>query len=129
MIIIIIVSYFPSKDSNEPEEEESVSILRDHYAELCKTLTTSESTLLSLNSELYTCRIISQPTMIDVRRKKGFEGASILMDHVVMKVGQNRDCLDKVLQIMKEQEYLHDVVMRMKENEGNITLHIILCIL
>ena len=67
--------------------------------------------------------------MIDVRCKKGFEGASILMDHVEMKVGQNHDCLDRVLQIMKEQEYLHDVVMRMKKkNEGNITLHIILCI-
>ena len=67
--------------------------------------------------------------MIDVRRKKGFEGASILMDHVEMKVGQNRDCLDRVLQIMEKQEYLCDVVTTMKkENEGNITLHIILCI-
>ena len=119
---------FPSKDFNK--QEESVSVLRDNRVALCRTLNTSEPTLLSLNCELYAHRIIDQPTMLEVNREKGFKGANILMDHVEMKVEQNHEYLPKVLEIMEKQEYLRDVVTTMKkENEGNITLHIILCIL
>ena len=113
---------FPSKDSNEPEQEESVSVSRDNHVALCRTLNTSEPALLSLNCELYAHRIIDQPTMLEVNREKGFKGANILMDFVEMKVEQNHEYLPKVLQIMEKQECLCDVVMTMKkENISTVT--------
>ena len=113
---------FPSKDSNEPEQEESVSVSRDNHVALCRTLNTSEPALLSLNCELYSHRIIDQSTMFEVNREKGFKGANIFMDYVEMNVEQNHDYLDKLLQIIEKQECLHDVVMRMKkENTSTVT--------
>ena len=86
---------------------------------MCRTLNTSEPALLSLNCELYSHRIIDQPTMLEVNREKGFKGANTLMDYVEMKVEQNHEYLHKVLQIM---ECLCDVVMRMKkENTSTVT--------
>ena len=107
-----------NNNSKEYGNKESNSVLRNYNDKLCSILNTSESTLLSLSSELYTRRIIDQHTKINVRRVKGFEGADILMDHVETKVDQNHECLDVVLQIMEKQESLCNLVRRMRK--GNI---------
>ena len=122
IIIIFIYTIFiaasTNNNSNEYKKEESCSVLRSHHDELCSILNISETTLLSLARKLYTRRIIDKPTELKVRRIKGSEGADILMENVEMKIEQNHEYLLIVLQIMEKQEYLHDVVKRMRENEG-----------
>ena len=47
-----------------------------------------------------------------VTRAGGKEGASVLLDHIEMKVEQNPDCLQVVLKLMENDEYLRHIVRK-----------------
>ena len=104
-----------NNNSDDYKKEESCNVLRCHHGELCSILNISETTLLSLAGRFYARSIIDNPTKLEVRRVKGFEGADILMEHVELKVEQNHECLGEVLEIMENEECLCDVVKRMNE--------------
>ena len=89
-------------------------IFRSNHAELCKLLNTSEQTLLSLTTELYSNRIIDTKIKSDVNSKKGYEGADILLTHVQMKIDQSPEHLDTVWKAMVNELVLDEIVKKME---------------
>ena len=89
-------------------------MLRSHYADLCKLLNGSEPTLNSLTNELFAKEIIDTNIMIDIK-KKGINGADILLVHVIMKIEGNAQHLYVVQNILEKEQFLHDIVEKMKK--------------
>ena len=92
-------------------------MLRSNYAELCRLLNVSEPTLLSLTIELYAKGIIDVNMQIDVLKKGGYVGANILLTHVQMKIEQNPECLDIVQKAMENEQFLNEIVKKMKKGK------------
>ena len=88
--------------------------------EICDVLNVSKDSLLSFTQKLFAVNIINRDTKISVTRIGGKEGAGILLDHIEMKVEQNPDCLQVVLKLMENDEYLRHIVKKIKgEYEGS----------
>ena len=88
--------------------------MRSHYADLCKLLKGSEPTLNSLTNELFAKEIIDTNIMIDIK-KKGINGADILLVHVIMKIEGNAQHLYVVQNILEKEQFLRDIVEKMKK--------------
>ena len=94
-------------------------VLREYHGEICDVLNVIKDSLLSFTQELFAVNIINRDTKISVIRIGGKEGADILLDHIEMKVEQNPDCLQVVLKLMENDEYLRHIVKKIKgEYEG-----------
>ena len=83
--------------------------LRSYHGDICAVLSRSEETLIMFAGMLYGKRIIDVHTKNAVIRKKGSEGADILMDRVEMKVEQTPKHLKRVLRVMKKLEDLETI--------------------
>ena len=83
--------------------------LKSYHCDICGVLSRSEETLIKFAGMLYERRIIDVHTKNAVIRKKGSEGADILMDKVEMKVKQNPRNLKRVLRMMKKLEDLETI--------------------
>ena len=92
----------------------SSNVLRSNHAELCRLLNVSDPTLLSLTVELYAKEIIDVNIQIDVLKKGGFAGANILLTHVQMKIEQNPEYLYIVQKAMENEQFLHEIIKKMK---------------
>ena len=90
-------------------------MLRSNHADLCRLLNGSEPNVLSLTAELYAKGIIDTNIKIDVRNKGGFSGADILLTHVQMKVEQSPEHLDIVQKAMENEQFLREIVKKMKK--------------
>ena len=93
----------------------SPDVLRLNHGELCKLLNTSEQTLLSLATELYSKSIIDMTIKIDVHNKGGYNGADILLSHVQMKIEQSPEHLDTVQKAMENEQFLDEIIKKMKK--------------
>ena len=108
--------HFNKIDSTKPGPAMISSIvLRSNYAELCRLLNGSEPTLSSLTVELYAKRIIDSNIKIEVLKKGGFAGANILLTHVQMKIDQSSEHLDIVQEAFEKEEFLGEIVKKMKK--------------
>ena len=94
------------------------NVLREYHGEICDVLNVSKDSLLSFTQKLFAVNIINRDTKISVTRTGGKEGAGILLDHIEMKVEQNPDCLQVVLKLMKNDEYLRHIVKIKDEYQG-----------
>ena len=83
--------------------------LRSYYGDICDVLSRSEETLIMFAGKLYGKRIIDVHTKNAVIRKKGSEGADMLMDRVTMKVEQTPRHLKRILMLMKKFEDLETI--------------------
>ena len=96
-------------------------VLRDHHNELCKLFNGAvDEVLLDFAGELYSKRIIDRETRIAVSRKKGHEGAGMLMDRVEIKIDQSPTSLVIVLQVMAKVEILKHILEKI-QNKRDIT--------
>ena len=86
--------------------------LKSHHGDICDVLSRSEETLIMFSGMLYGKRIIDVHTKNTVIRKKGSEGADILMNTVEMKVEQTPRHLKRVLRLMKKLEDLETISHR-----------------
>ena len=94
-------------------------VLREYHGEICDVLNVSKDSLLSFTQKLFAVNIINRDTKISVTRIEGEEGADTLLDHIEIKVEQNPDCLQVVLELMENDEYLRHIVKKIKdEYEG-----------
>ena len=103
-------------------------MLREYHGEICDVLNVSKDSLLSFTLQLFAVNIIDRDTKISVNRTGGKEGADTLLDHIEVKIEQNPDCLQVVLQLMENHEYLCNIVKKIKgEYEGEeIVINLIL---
>ena len=83
--------------------------LRSYHGDICEVLSRSEETLIMFAGMLYGKRVIDVHTKNTVIRKKGSEGADILMDRVEMKVEQTPRHLKRILRVMKKLEDLETI--------------------
>ena len=83
--------------------------LKSYHGDICGVLSRSEETLIMFAGMLYGKRLIDVHTKNAVIRRKGSEGADILMDKVEMKVKQNPRNLKRVLRMMKKLEDLETI--------------------
>ena len=116
-------------------------VLRDHHNELCKVFNcVADEVLLGFSGELYSKHIIDRETKIAVSRKKGYEGADLLMDRVEIKIDQSPTSLVIVLQVMAKVEILKHILEKIHnkrdatrleaedmETESSVFLWFILC--
>ena len=96
----------------------SSNVLRSNHAELCRLLNVSDPTLLSLTVELYAKQIIDLSIKIEVLKKAGFAGADILLTHVQMKIEQTPEYLDIIQKAMENEQFLHEIIEKMKRESG-----------
>ena len=89
--------------------------MRSNYADLCKLLNGSEPTLTSLTNELFAKGIIDSNVMLNILREKGANGANVLLVHVIMKIEGNAQHLHVVQKALEKEQFLHDIVEKMKE--------------
>ena len=115
--------------------------LRYHHNELCKVFNcAADEVLLDFAGELYSKHIIDRETKIAVSRKKGYEGADILMDRVEIKIDQSPTSLVIVLQVMAKVEILKHILEKIQkkreatkleaedmETESSVFLWFIIC--
>ena len=116
------------------KEHETV---RNFYSEICTVLSKSEGLLTEFADILYGERIIDVHTKDTAIRTKGYGGADTLMSRVEMKVQQCRDCLCRILQIMKGLDCLKIIASKMilkgrfdcdifhGEQSSNIWVHVL----
>ena len=83
--------------------------LKSYHGDICGVLSRSEEMLIKFASMLYGKRIIDVYTKNTVIKKKGSEGADILMDRVEMTVEQNPRHLKRILRMMKKLEDLETI--------------------
>ena len=83
--------------------------LKPYHGDICDILIRSEETLIMFAGMLYGKRIIDVHTKNAVIRRKGSEGAEILMDRVEMKVEQTPRHLKRILRVMKKLEDLETI--------------------
>ena len=100
------------------KEQATSRVLVSHHHVICRVLSVSETTLISLTGKLFSKRIIDMPTKTLVLSKGGYKGADILLDHVEMKVESKPHILLTVLDTMKEHELLVDIVNEIVNWEG-----------
>ena len=99
-----------------PKKSKSITkdVLRDYHSVICTRLNISPEMLKSFSGKLFTKRIIDQTTRLSVDRTGGQSGASILLDHIAMKVEQSPKLLNVVLEIMESEDNLRDIVKKIK---------------
>ena len=74
-------------------------------------LIVNKSHLQQFAEKLYAKNVIDKATKILVTRE---EGANYLLDYITLKVQQNPPYLRVVLELMENDEYLCDIVKKMK---------------
>ena len=89
-------------------------VLRDYHSEICSTLNVCADTLQSFALKLFAQKIIDRSTKLSVERKGGQSGASVLLDHVELKVEQKPKLLNVVLEIMESEENLCYIAKEIK---------------
>ena len=94
-------------------------ILVSHHNVICKVLSVSKTTLISLTGKLFEVRIVDRATKIAVISKGGYEGADTLLDHVEIRVDNNPQLLHTVLEAMRELKALKDVVEQIDNWKGD----------
>ena len=77
----------------------------------------SGTTLRDLTGELFQEGIVDTASKNEIFRQKGYDGADTLMDLVEMKVDANPQHFDTVLQLMRRQDDLREIVQKMEEND------------
>ena len=115
MNIIYLLFYLETNSTDTRPALISSNVLRSNHADLCRLLNGSEPTLLSLTAELYAKGIIDINIKINISNKGGFAGADILLTHVQMKVEQSPEHLDIVQKAMENEQFLHEIVKKMKK--------------
>ena len=115
MNIIYLLFYLETNSTDTRPALISSNVLRSNHADLCRLLNCSEPTLLSLTTELYAKGIIDINIKIDISNKGGFAGADILLTHVQMKVEQSPEHLDIVQKAMENEQFLREIVKKMKK--------------
>ena len=88
--------------------------LISHHNDICSTLSVSKTTLVSLTGKLFQLRIVDRSTKTAVVSKGGYKGADILLDFVEMKLDNNPEILESVLEAMQENESLKEIVWQIK---------------
>ena len=115
MKYIILCYYLETNSTDTRPALISSNVLRSNHAELCRLLNGSEPTLLSLTAELYAKGIIDMNIKIHVCNKGGFSAADILLTHVQMKIEQSPEQLDIIQKAMENEQFLHEIVKKMKK--------------
>ena len=90
-------------------------VLRDYYGELCELVAASSETLNSCVINLYSERMVDMTTKNVVIETKGYGGANIILDHLMMKVKAKPQRFHTILEIMMKEEALRDIAEKMKE--------------
>ena len=90
-------------------ESTQYCILRSRSSDVCSSLSNSEESLLRFAGKLYDKELIDIGTKADVRRKKGYEGADIMMDYLLTKLKDSPALFTSVINIMKEVELLKTI--------------------
>ena len=94
--------------------------------ELCKKLELNERALTKLAVDFESVEIIDAGDSAEVKRMKGMDGASHLLTLVCAKIDESgSDCLKTVFQVLEKQQFLSDIVKKMKEGLYVIDLAII----
>ena len=83
--------------------------LKSCHDDICDVLSKSEESMIMFAGMLYAKRIIDVRTKNAVIRRKGSEGADILMNRVEMKVKQYPKHLKRVLMTMKKLKNLENI--------------------
>ena len=90
------------------------AVLRKYHGDICSVLNVSKESLQSFAQKLFGEEIINKETKISVIRTGGTEGADELLNHIELKVEQNPDYLHVVLELMENDEYLRDIVKKIR---------------
>ena len=69
--------------------------------------------LLSVSNKFYEKGFIDLPTKTAINRPGGLEGASKLLDQVMMKVEQSDSYLPRVMDILREETALKDIANKL----------------
>ena len=103
--------------------------LKSYHGDICNVLNRSEKTLIMFAGMLYRKRITDVHTNNAVIRRKGSEGADILMDRVEIKVKKNLKHLKRVLGIMEKLEGLktisHKICSEISRNRRRRRIHLL----
>lgn len=96
-------------------------ILRSQSSRVCTILSGSDDLLLLFAGKLYDKGIIDRLTKNEVRRTKGYEGADIMMDYLLTKLGEQPSLFETVLDLMKEIELLSTVAAELEASADSGT--------
>ena len=83
----------------------------------CTRLDTVEGSLLLVAERRFEKCIIDMKTKNEVFRQKGYEGANTMMDYVLMKIEQNPQLFQLVVDVLGELDILEAVVKEMKRKD------------
>ena len=99
---------------NPKQIKNEKDILRNYHSDISSTLNVSTETLKSFTGKMFQRKIIDRQTRISVDRQGGLAGASVLLDHIDMKVTQKPKLLYVVLEEMESEETLRHIVKKIK---------------
>ena len=88
--------------------------IRQHYSDIHRILRLSPPTLESLTNKYFQAEIIDldvRSAITDPSEKKS--GATVLLDHLILKIEQNSEYLPTIIEIMSSAGSLNDIVQRM----------------
>lgn len=94
-------------------------ILVKQHDEICKVLDASPSTLTSLTGKCFAQELIDSQTKREIFRINGYRGASLLLDHVQLKMKSNPRRLEKFLKALEEVEPLRDIKKKILKSSAN----------
>ena len=104
----------PNSTPNPISFQSPSSLLRKYYSKICEILNVYEVTLESLTIDMYSCRLIDCMTKNQVLREKGYAGANVLMDCIMLKLDQTPTKVRDVFRILCRQKTLHSIAKTMQ---------------
>ena len=99
---------------NPKQIKNEKDVLRNYHSDISSTLNICAETLKSFTGKMFQRKIIDRQTRISVDRQGGLAGASVLLDHIDMKVSQRPKLLYVVLEEMESEETLRHIVKKIK---------------
>lgn len=91
--------------------------IRRHYTELANTIAVAPNLLLSLSMKFYEYSFIDVPAKSSINRSGGLTGANVLLDYVMIRIDQSDQCIPAVMEILKKEVALNDIVQKIEKND------------
>lgn len=119
--IVYCTAYFKMAVHQEELSFRPSDILQSFSGQVCERLSVADESLLLFSGKLFEKNIIDKATKNNVRRTKGYEGADILIDHVMEKLEDNPLLFEDVIKLMKEVDLLLPIALEIeKKTESGI---------
>ena len=96
------------------EKNRRADVVRQHYVDLNKILSNFPEVLFSVTMRCFQDSLIDMNTKTAITSSNGQSGSSILLDHFHTILEQSEDYLPLVLNILREEVSLKDVVSKME---------------